>query len=215
MAENEQAELSALIVQLLSAYVSNNQVPTEELPKLIVATREALEGRSEPEAPPAQEYQRAVSVRKSIASPDHILSMIDGKPYKTLRRHLATAGLTPAEYIARYNLPKGYPMVAPSYSEARRATAFKLGLGGRRRASTKTETQEATPTSSPAAPANAAPRARKNATKTPTAQPSSGRRKAAAKTAKDDVAKPTKPKARNAGAKRKRAAEGDTGEPTA
>ncbi len=29
--------------------------------------------------------------------------MIDGKPYKTLRRHLSTHGLTPEEYRARYN----------------------------------------------------------------------------------------------------------------
>jgi len=27
--------------------------------------------------------------------------MIDGKPYKTLRRHLATNGMTPAEYRDR------------------------------------------------------------------------------------------------------------------
>lgn len=71
----------------------------------------------------------AVTVRKSLASPDHIVSLIDGKPYRTLHRHLSTNGLTPDEYGARYNLKSDYPMIAPTYSEARRATAKKIGLG--------------------------------------------------------------------------------------
>ena len=55
--------------------------------------------------------------------------MIDGKPYKTLRRHLATHGMTPAEYRERYGLKADYPMVAENYSESRRAMAKKIGLG--------------------------------------------------------------------------------------
>ncbi len=46
--------------------------------------------------------------------------MIDGKPYKTLRRHLATNGLTPEQYRERYNLKADYPMVSETYSESRR-----------------------------------------------------------------------------------------------
>ncbi|RZT56892.1 MucR family transcriptional regulator [Sphingomonas sp. BK036] len=84
------------------------------------------------EAPPveaATEYTPAVSARKSLASKDHIISMIDGKSYKTLRRHLATHGMTPAEYRERYGLKPDYPMVAENYSESRRAMAKKIGLG--------------------------------------------------------------------------------------
>ncbi|UUL84225.1 MucR family transcriptional regulator [Sphingomonas qomolangmaensis] len=81
----------------------------------------------------APEYVPAVTARKSLASKDHILSMIDGKPYKTLRRHLNTHGMTPEEYRARYNLKADYPMVAESYSEARRAMAKKIGLGSKGR----------------------------------------------------------------------------------
>ncbi len=55
--------------------------------------------------------------------------MIDGKPYKTLRRHLATNGLTPEEYRDRYGLRPDYPMVSETYSESRRAMAKKIGLG--------------------------------------------------------------------------------------
>jgi predicted transcriptional regulator len=91
----------------------------------------------------AAEYTPAVSSRKSLASKDHIISMIDGKSYKTLRRHLATHGMTPAEYRERYGLKPDYPMVAENYSESRRAMAKKIGLGRKpgatKPAATKTE----------------------------------------------------------------------------
>ena len=86
------------------------------------------------EEPASEEFTPAVSVRKSLASKDHIISLIDGKPYRTLRRHLSTHGLTPEEYRARYNLKADYPMVAPTYSEQRRAMAHKIGLGAKGRA---------------------------------------------------------------------------------
>lgn len=82
----------------------------------------------------AEEHVRAVTARKSLASPDRIISMIDGKPYRTLRRHLSTHGLTPDEYRARYKLKPEYPMVAPTYSEARREMAKKIGLGRKKAA---------------------------------------------------------------------------------
>ena len=101
------------------------------------------------ETPPAEaaaEYTPAVSARKSLASKDHIISMIDGKSYKTLRRHLATHGMTPAEYRERYSLKPDYPMVAENYSESRRAMAKKIGLG-RKPGPRKTD---AAPASAPA-----------------------------------------------------------------
>lgn len=54
--------------------------------------------------------------------------MIDGKPYKTLRRHLSTNGLTPDEYGRRYGLGLDYPIVAENYSATRSAMAKSLGL---------------------------------------------------------------------------------------
>jgi predicted transcriptional regulator len=61
--------------------------------------------------------------------------LIDGKPHRTLRRHLATNGLTPDEYHQRYGLKPGYPMVAPSYSESRSAVAKAVGFGRKRKQS--------------------------------------------------------------------------------
>jgi predicted transcriptional regulator len=94
-------------------------------------TVQQLMGSNTPEAPaePAQEHVGKVTARKSLASKDHIISMIDGKSYKTLRRHLKTHGLTPDQYRERYNLKSDYPMVAENYSESRRAMAKQIGLG--------------------------------------------------------------------------------------
>jgi predicted transcriptional regulator len=135
-----QPDLASLTVSLLSAYVANNSVRADELPKLIGDTHAALvglnassaSGSAEEDSPAAETFTPAVTARKSLGSRDHILSMIDGKPYKTLKRHLAGHGLSPDEYRARYKLPRDYPMVAPAYSEARRETAKRLGLGRKR-----------------------------------------------------------------------------------
>lgn len=133
MADDTQPDITTLTVQLLSAFVSNNSLPAEGLPDLIKSTRTALTTAPEATdgAPARETYAPAVSVRKSLSSPDHIISLIDGKPYKTLKRHLTTHGLTADQYRERYNLPGSYPLVAPNYSEARRAVAAKLGLGRR------------------------------------------------------------------------------------
>ena len=69
-----------------------------------------------------------VQIRKSVGS-DGIMSFIDGKTYKTLKRHLTSRGLDPKSYRDRYGLPSDYPMVAPSYAEQRSALAKAIGLG--------------------------------------------------------------------------------------
>lgn len=112
----------------------NTRAAPEDVPAFLKSMHDAVLGLSvAPEAAPteeaAPEFVGAVTARKSLASPDFIISMIDGKPYKTLTRHLTTNGLTPSEYRSRYGLKADYPMTAPSYSEARRAMAKKIGLG--------------------------------------------------------------------------------------
>lgn len=127
-----QTDLTELTVELLSAFVSHNNVRSDDLAGLIASTHSALSGLTAP-APDAattmDTHHPAVTARKSLANRDHIISLIDGKPYKSLKRHLTGHGLTPAEYRSRYNLPATYPMVAPGYSDARREVAKRLGLG--------------------------------------------------------------------------------------
>ncbi|WP_150291492.1 MucR family transcriptional regulator [Sphingobium estronivorans] len=198
MSEDKQPDITTLTVQLVSAFVSNNTVPSEGLADLIRTTRSALtenpaDTAAEPAAPT---YTPAVSVRKSLSSPEHILSLIDGRPYKTLKRHLASHGLSPTEYRERYGLPKSYPLVAPNYSEARRAVATKLGLG-RKPVSKKS-----------AAPAKAAPAAPKPAVevKAPAAEAKAPAAKpvAAAKAPAAPKAAPAKAPAAKSSASRKR-----------
>ena len=125
-----------LATELTIAWLANpnTRASGEDVPAFLRTMHEAVTNLSSATAPAAPEelaaeYTPAVSVRKSLASKDHLISLIDGKPYKTLRRHLAGHGLTPDEYRQRYGLKPDYPMVAESYSEARRDMAKKIGLG--------------------------------------------------------------------------------------
>ena len=151
---NDEISAVELAAELTAAWLANPNTRTsaDDVPAFLVSMHAAVVQLTGAEAPaqadePAQTYEPAVTARKSLASPDHIISMIDGKPYKTLRRHLATNGLTPQEYRARYNLKTDYPMVAPTYSEARRTMAKSIGLGrkpGQTEAKTADEAPKAT-----------------------------------------------------------------------
>ncbi|HMO31073.1 MucR family transcriptional regulator [Enterovirga sp.] len=134
MSEAKKPDLTTLTVQLLSAYVGNNTIASSELADLARTTRAALSEGIKPASPPEPVYVGAVSTRASIASRDHIFSMIDGKSYKSLKHHLSKHGLSPAEYRTRYKLAADYPMVAPGYSEQRREVAKTLGLGRKKAA---------------------------------------------------------------------------------
>ncbi len=133
---NDDIDTVALATELTVAWLRNpnTRSSADDVPAFLNSMHDAVARLARTGDTPVQEeapqiYQPAVSVRKSLASKDHIISMIDGKAYRTLRRHLATQGLTPEEYRARYNLKADYPMVAESYSESRRAMAKKIGLG--------------------------------------------------------------------------------------
>jgi predicted transcriptional regulator len=144
MAEDAPLNAVELATELTIAWLGNpnTRVTADEVPAFLKAMHETVAALSGEAPKPSEmsdgsgaqeEFVPAVSVRKSLGSRDHIISMIDGKPYKTLRRHLATNGLSPEQYRERYNLKADYPMVAPNYSEVRRAMAKKIGLGNKRR----------------------------------------------------------------------------------
>ena len=148
-------------VDVVAAYVSNNSVPITELPALIASIHEALNNVGSGTAPVATETVEKptpAQVRKSIR-PDGLVSFIDGKSYKTLKRHLTKHGLDPHSYRDRYGLPADYPTTSANYSAQRSALAKSLGLGqpGRSAAAEAPEAVE----EAPAAPAR---RGRKAAT---------------------------------------------------
>lgn len=122
-------DLITLTADIVSAHVSNNSVPTAEVAALIQSVYGALGALGTPaEEPAAEKPKGAVSVRSSI-KPDFLVSMIDGKPYKMLRRHISQHGYSPESYREAFGLPRDYPMVASNYAEQRRALAHKIGLG--------------------------------------------------------------------------------------
>lgn len=129
MADDDNLNLIHLTADVVSAYVGNNPVPVSELAGLIASVNAALSGIVHETEQPSPEQKPAVNPKRSVF-PDYIVSLEDGRKYKSLKRHLATShGLTPDEYRTKWGLPKDYPMVAPSYSAARSALAKSLGLG--------------------------------------------------------------------------------------
>src|SRR3978361_839415 len=126
-----------LAAEIVSAYVANNPVPVAELPALIGNVHTALNGLVKGPAsvsPAAREVEKPTpaQIRKSI-TPDALISFIDGKPYKTLKRHLTGRGLDPHTYRARYGLPADYPTVTANYAAQRSELAKAIGLGQSRR----------------------------------------------------------------------------------
>jgi predicted transcriptional regulator len=122
-----------LAAEIVAAFVENNRLPASELPGLLTSVHRALETVGEaPETRGETSKPTAAQIRRSIR-PDALVSFLDGKPYKQLKRHLGTHGLTPAEYRLRFGLPADYPMTAPDYSARRSELAKAAGLGSKTR----------------------------------------------------------------------------------
>ncbi len=115
-----------LVSTIVSAYVSNNNLPSDELPDLITTVHEALRNPGHAAASP---LEPAVPIKKSI-KPDYVICLEDGRKLKMLKRHLRTAyDMTPDEYREKWGLSSDYPMVAPKYAAKRSELAKKIGLG--------------------------------------------------------------------------------------
>ncbi|MFA7648261.1 MAG: MucR family transcriptional regulator [Phenylobacterium sp.] len=143
MAESFDQQLSMrLASEIVIAYLAQRALEPEQLPELLRAVRAALESDAVGADQPVQAAARsttsgrtgsaaapAVPVEESI-TPDYLISLEDGKPYRSLRRHLmARYGLTPDAYRQKWNLPSDYPMVAPNYARDRSEVAKRIGLG--------------------------------------------------------------------------------------
>ena len=130
-ADSSYIQLTAGIV---SAYVSNNTVPSAEIPNLINQVHAALLRVSGGQATtPVEPPKPAIPVKRSITS-DYIVCLEDGKKFKSLKRHLRTQyNMTPEQYRDKWALPADYPMVAPNYAAARSQLAKQMGLGQQRR----------------------------------------------------------------------------------
>ena len=130
MDSNPTDEILYWTVEIVSAYITNNKIPSEDLGHLIQATYAALavianQTLTDNEPP----LKPAVSIRKSV-TPDYLICLEDGKKLKMLKRYLRTNyNMTPEEYRLKWNLEPDYPMVAPNYASQRSEFAKKIGLG--------------------------------------------------------------------------------------
>ena len=129
MGKDNEDDILKLVTEIVSAYVSKNPVPADQLAAIIKNVHATLGGfagtandRTMPRAP-------AVPVKKSVHD-DYIVCLEDGKKLKMLKRYLRSRyKLSPSEYRERWNLPPNYPMVAPNYAQKRSDFAKKIGLG--------------------------------------------------------------------------------------
>jgi predicted transcriptional regulator len=125
-------DLLGLTAGIVAAYVSRQAVSAADLPALMRTVRDGLVALGDAAPAIAAEPDRpaptTAEIRQSV-SPERLISFIDNKPYKTLKRHLKANDLTPEMYRKIYGLPADYPMVAKDYSERRSALAKAIGLG--------------------------------------------------------------------------------------
>lgn len=160
MAEmDESTNTMELATELTIAWLNNpnNRAAAEDVPAFLQKMHNTLNGLSsggegESAGGDDQRPVPAVSVRKSLASKDYIISLVDGKPYKSLKRHLSRHGMTPEQYRERYGLKPDYPMVAENYAKQRRDLALKIGLGSKGRAARSAQRAAAAAGKAPAKP---------------------------------------------------------------
>ena len=115
---------------IVSAYVTANNIQRSELPGLIADVHSALTNLGKPAS--ESKAEPPVPIKQTI-KPDYIISLEDGRRYKSMKRHLSSRGITPEHYREKWGLRPDYPMVAPNYSKARSELAKEMGLGQQRR----------------------------------------------------------------------------------
>ncbi|MCJ2023960.1 MucR family transcriptional regulator [Methylobacterium sp. J-067] len=134
----EQAlNLIAITGEIVAAYVIRNHIAPADLPAVIASIHTSLAAMasraSSSEVMPTSEPTPALKpsrnqIQKSI-TPEALISFIDGKPYKTLKRHLTAHGFTPDSYCERFGLPGDYPMVSTAYASRRSDLAKEHQFG--------------------------------------------------------------------------------------
>ncbi len=133
---NQQPDPSAvgmteLTADIVSAYVGNNSVHVSDLPSVIVSIHSALQNLGQPQQPAKERPAPPIPIKKTV-TPDYLISLEDGKRYKSLKRHLAGRGLTPDQSREKWGLPGDYPMMAPNSAAKRSEIALASGLGRKR-----------------------------------------------------------------------------------
>jgi predicted transcriptional regulator len=134
--------IATLAADIVASYVSNNEVPRADLPKLIHevfhSLTSAIDGKHHV-ADVVVAPRPTFNIKKSVF-PDYLICLEDGKRFKSLKRHLRTSyKLTPEMYREKWGLAADYPMVAPNYAKTRSNLAKSIGLGKKSRKKKQSE----------------------------------------------------------------------------
>lgn len=114
---------------IVRAYVGHNAISQADLPALIRSTHATVLGLFgvAPAAEPVPQ-EPAVPIKRRFTD-THVICLDDGQAFRSMKRHLAKLGMTPAEYRKKWGLPENDPIVHPSYSAQRSQLAKNSGLG--------------------------------------------------------------------------------------
>ena len=128
------ANITMLTADVVKAFVANNAIPASELRGLVETVHATFARLSNaPVAAPAPQAVATPSMIRDSVTPDYLVSLENGKRYRTLRFHLAKLGLTPESYRQKWRLPPDYPMVAASFAARRSELAKASGFGKSRK----------------------------------------------------------------------------------
>lgn len=121
-----------LATQIVASYVQNNALDAKSVNGMLESVHSKIMQLQEKESYANASLNPAVKIEDSV-TPDYIICLEDGKPFKMLKKHLMSVyGLSPEEYRQKWKLPPDYPMVAPNYATRRQELAKQSGLGRRR-----------------------------------------------------------------------------------
>ena len=132
MPDLDPAVLAEMTTEVVAAYVAQNHVPASDMPALISTVHASLAGLGSGSAATTETAPLvpAVPIRKSVTD-DYIISLEDGRKFRSMKRYLGVLGMTPADYRAKWGLPSDYPMVAPAYTALRPAQAKARNFGNK------------------------------------------------------------------------------------
>ncbi|ABI78628.1 transcriptional regulator [Hyphomonas neptunium ATCC 15444] len=132
MTDPEDLDALDMTVEIVSSYVANNAIQSDQLPALIKSVHATLSDLTNTVPVPAEKLEPAVAINKSV-TPEFLICLEDGAKLKMLKRYLRTRfDMTPEDYRAKWGLPADYPMVAPNYAKLRSKHAKQIGLGKKR-----------------------------------------------------------------------------------
>ncbi len=105
----EHSEVLGLAAQIVSAHVSHNAVPSDQLPGLIRQVFNSLATAEQATTVPPKP-ESAVTIRQSVTA-GHIVCLDCGKHFSMLKRHLMTDHkLTPEQYQAAMGVTTVVPL---------------------------------------------------------------------------------------------------------